>query len=207
LKIYPQRIIIIESINPCREIDYLKNILLYSLLLSHAIRIDTTLYIRIHDQHYAYKLSGFKLKHLYAQESSLRGFTEKLFCGEKLFSGTYIVSEKQILDNLVGYNMLIYEDRVDKGSKGLPNPHMPLHKIIIIDEKTYSRYKYWLINNRLSIGVISNDTIRFIIAIHHLIDAMYGGWIRRYGRIEYREGLLRKNNWFGNEAFRKISIM
>ncbi len=194
MKIYPRRIIIVESIDPCREINYLKNILLYSLLLSHAIRIDTTLYIQIREQHYAYKLSGFQLRHLHAQESSLRGFTEKLFCEGKLFPGTYIVSEQQVLKNLADYNILFYETRNNKGSMRTLNPHIFLHRIVIIDEKIYSRYKYWLINNRLSIGLTSNDTVGFIIAMHHLIDTVYGGWIRRYGKIEYRERLFGKNN-------------
>ncbi|ABN69874.1 hypothetical protein Smar_0773 [Staphylothermus marinus F1] len=184
----PHRTVIVSINNPCKNLETVKNIVLHSLLVSHGIRIDTILYILDHTRKIAYSLNGYKLRHLYAEEKSLRGFINKFFCGNKLFVGTNIYPssifsmENNSYDLVLTNSSKYYLDEKLIAWSPLTNT---LFNILIIDN--YSMKHLYQLRYSTILTVKAPDTVSFIIFSHHIIDKAFGGWIRRYGRIEYRE--------------------
>ncbi|ADI31176.1 hypothetical protein [Staphylothermus hellenicus] len=190
----PQRTIIVSINNLCNNIETIKNIVLHSLLISHGIRIDTTLYIIDHTRKIVYSLNGYELRHLYAEEKSLKGFITRFFCENKLFVGTniYPLSIFSMKNN--SYDLVLttsvqnYSD--EKIIVWSPLTSI-LFNILIIDN--YSMKHLNLLRYSTILTVKAPDIVSFIIFSHYIIDKVFGGWIRRYGRIEYREPISQDN--------------
>ncbi len=170
------------------SLSLVKDALLYGLCVSHGIRIDTIIYLIYSDRN-VYIFNGEKLRHLYPHKKSLEGFIYSVFIKHKYPPGVSITSieivkkdclenDLIVLDNIVKptYNALIY----NISSVIYPS------RIIISTWKTLS-YITGYIDNVFIIR--ENILANYIVKTHYLLDTIYGGWIRRYGRIEYREPL------------------
>ncbi len=181
----PLRNVFTYSSNPCKELDLTSKILLYSFITSHAIRVDTRLYIYDAENSIVYFFDGYELRHLYAHEKSLQGFSKKIFCLNKLYPGVKIYS-LDIIKSILPIQDLYIIMRKSVGETGI---HRTLNKIItsigIIDTETLSLY-----NNYISGDIISLSTdskVLFINQAHYILDNYVGGWIRRYGTIQRAE--------------------
>ncbi len=183
-KFYPQRIIIYHIDDPCRRIDVLKYIVLNSLLVSHGIRIDTSLYIIDEDDGVAYILNGYNQRYLYAHDRSLHRYIEKIFCRLKTYPGVYLFSPKVLLSTILPDPrsiLFIHTDEFHRPSPNTPPPPLSgIRKVIIVDRQ--------LDSGGAKIFYRSKTFISTIISIHHILDLILGAWIRRRGRIERFNG-------------------
>lgn len=183
-----KRTIIVSVEDACNNLMTVKNIVLHSLLVSHGIRVDTILYILDLSRNIVYSLNGYELRHLYAQEKSLIGFINSLFCKGKLFVGTNIYPESILFMDADKYDLVLtVKDEVFLRRKQylwIPLPSVP-SSILIIDNASMKHLSPIIQSTILAIE--STDAASFIVFSHYLIDKTYGGWIRRYGKIEYRE--------------------
>lgn len=181
----PLRNIFIYSSNPCKELGLTSKVLLYSFITSHAIRVDTRLYIYDAENSIVYFFDGYELRHLYAQEKSLQGFSKKIFCENKLYPGVKIYSLDIIKTILPIQDLYV----IMRKTVGETRIHRTLNKIItsigIIDTETLSLYNNYISGDSISIS--TDSKVIFINQAHYILDNYVGGWIRRYGTIQRAE--------------------
>ena len=186
----PYRVFIKYFENPCIELREAANTLLYTLLVSHGIRVDTSLYIVSMENTWVFH--GEELRHLYPQEKSLHGFTKTIFCKNKLLPGVYLVEAIE----LKGDYCLIYPS-INQGYTVLDKPPSILEKVdtlvIVldrIDSLKLSREKHYCI---IYARTYREKPIEYTItSINYLLDAWFGARIRRKGVIIEYEGYYRR---------------
>jgi len=178
----PKRLFIVYISDPCIDIDLSSKTLLYALLVSHGIRVDTSLYIvSSRDTFY---FNGYRLRHLYPQESSLHGFSKTVFCKKKKLSGVYY-----------GYKLSPSKPLclVKWGSRGYNvhrKPCIECSEIVIpvnLEDNTVnniigSDYRV------LTIRAIPSDILYRINIAHYLLDTWFGALIRRKGVVVEYDG-------------------
>ena len=81
----PLRFFITDIRNKDNLVDKLSRIALYTLIVSHGIRIDTHLLVRVPFTCICF--NGYKLRHLYPQEKSLKGFMNAILYKNKTYPG------------------------------------------------------------------------------------------------------------------------
>ncbi len=181
----PLRNIFIYSSNPCKELDLTSKILLYSFITSHAIRVDTRLYLYDAENNIVYLFNGYELRHLYAQEKSLQGFSKKIFCENKLYPGVKIYTTDILRTVLPLQDLYIVMGRTADDAE----IHRTLDRIItsigIIDTETQSLYNNYIHGKIISLN--TDPEVIFINQAHYILDIYFGGWIRRYGTIQRAE--------------------
>ncbi len=184
------------------DIDKLSKILLYTLMVSHAIRIDTVLVIEYGKK--CYILKGEELRHLYPQEKSLQGFVKTIFYKEKKMPGVYIVRDKELLKKIISCNKaLIVKYAGNKPKQVFMTCTRELiqeNDCIIIPLYSLECFLkdilgYMNCNNisYLDISVGKYGSIEQLVTIvHYVIDINLGGWIRRKGEVRYVKGVYNK---------------
>ncbi len=173
-----RRIVLTRIENPCRELNYVKKITLYSLLVSHGIRVDTALIISSNN-HTVY-LDGYAQKYLYAHDKSLKGYLYKIFCEGKTYPGVRLYSrnyEKYLINYQNGTTTLII--------KGKPI----LSRLPLTDNYIITYLNTPAINKNYDHLFIVNayNELSLINITHYLLDTWLGAWIRRKGRIDWFE--------------------
>ncbi len=175
--------IIITRADPCggpgekREAEH---IIINSLLLSHAIRIDTRLYLIAagRERRRATALDGETLRHLYPQRRSLRGFINKILCRGRAAPGIiYGDAPPSKVDVAIvsapGSREQYYEAISKLASM---NPRL----VAITPDQTL-----WSGEAAQTIKLSIRHPPYFIAVSHYIIDQALGYSIRRRGRILY----------------------
>ncbi len=181
----PERLVIIHTNNPCSSINYYKYLVLYSLLTSHSIRIDTKLVMVSNDTFFI--LDGYNQKYLHAQDKSLEKYLEKIFCRQREYPGVKIIHGRTYyINTLIDRPDIVFIRSIDKWSRVLTRFNhrsaADVKRILIVD-------RYPLKNLHISIDesnviIIDNASlISFINWVHYILDLSIGGWIRRMGVI------------------------
>uniref|UniRef100_A0A7C2FZ17 Uncharacterized protein n=1 Tax=Thermosphaera aggregans TaxID=54254 RepID=A0A7C2FZ17_9CREN len=175
----PRRTVIVRREDPCKEAGELKNFILYSLIISHGIRVDTDLLVSTGNL--LYQLSGSELRHLHAQEESILGFVKTVFCrhalppGVRMFTtgATHLLAEP-------GYVLL-----TGQGVRVAEKPQtIPLNKhFVIADPRELSGP----VSNGLEdvVKLPVSNMLELVIIAHYVLDRAFGAWVRRHGRIEH----------------------
>ena len=168
----------------------LKHSILYGLLVSHGIRVDTTLYI-VTDQGFIHVLDGYELRHLYPHDKSIEGFVKNIVEHIRPVPGYRVLplSITNEVFNDVDLMILWSRDEDLRGSTMNRMPQLkPLYHIVL-----YCCEKHIIgLNKVLDKGtamISDDDLVRCIVKAHYLIDILVGGWVRRRGRIVYYEPL------------------
>ncbi len=193
---YKKRIILVEINNPCRDIEKTSSILLYSLVVSRGIRVDTILVTLTHDK--MVLLEGKQLRHLYPQENSLKGFVKAVYCKEKRLPGVkYIEKDMGTLEKLITSECMrtIILRPWGKGQPVHPCELYPIFKnadCIVIDTCGKQLLPE---ESRQTIMLkgINENTVKAIAITHYIIDIACGALIRRKGEIVYARGLCGEN--------------
>lgn len=191
---YPLNRVIVYSIeDPCLELEDLKHILLYSLIVSYGIRVDTTLYVYSINENLTYVFRGEELRHLHAQEKALEGFARAIFCSKKILPGVSIFSGKHFLENLLSTELNNLEHLVfisaNKSDIKL-NPCGPIRQAIILPNyktQTNSVWKHTYLRMNNIVYLKTQSPVYMITIAHYLLDVLYGGWVRRKGKIEWQK--------------------
>jgi len=163
----------------------MSKVLLYGFITSHAIRVDTRLYIHDAENNIVYFFDGHELRHLYAQEKSLQGFSKKVFCENKLYPGVKIYSLDLIKTILPVQDLYVIMTKTVDGTRIHRTLNKTITSIGIIDTETLSLYNNYISGNIISLN--TNSKIIFINQAHYILDNYVGGWIRRYGTIQRAE--------------------
>ncbi|MET1159379.1 MAG: hypothetical protein ABWW65_00290 [Thermoprotei archaeon] len=166
--------------------DELAEILLYGLIVSHGIRVDTE--IRILKDKYVYVVRGIELRHLYPQKKSLLGFVDKIVLREKIVPGTHIEPLSKTLKEVLCADLYIIRSSSIRPRTiyySISLPKLVYDKIVIIDEDVLEEINdlEWVTSP--CIYIKTGNSTWFIVQSHYLIDISHGGWIRRRGKIEY----------------------
>ncbi|OYT40855.1 MAG: hypothetical protein B6U89_00915 [Desulfurococcales archaeon ex4484_58] len=179
----PTRILIYYTNNVCSD-PFIEALLLYGLLVSRGIRIDTRVYI-INDK-IIYGLDGYKLRHLHPQRRSLRGFIEKIICSDREAPG-FKIYPLSMLPFFTSSSLIIthsFNSYLDH--KKLIN----FRKYILIDKDSLNYLENLIyVNTRDYFSIRERNKLFFIIKSHYILDTIIGGWIRRLGEIKYYSGL------------------
>ncbi len=191
---YPlNRVIIYFTENPCLELEDLKHILLYSLIVSYGIRVDTTLYVYSINENLTYICRGEELRHLHAQEKALEGFARAIFCSKKILPGVSMISGRHFLENLLSTEAdsldHLFFISANKSNVKL-KPYKPIRQTIILPNyksqaNIVRKHIYLGMNNIVYLK--TQSPVYTITAAHYLLDVLYGGWVRRKGRIEWQK--------------------
>lgn len=175
----PHRIVMVKQEDPCSSAAELKNIILYSLIISHGIRVDTDLLVSTGNL--LFLLKGSDLRHLHAQEESILGFVRTVFCKHSLPPGVRLFTTGASHLLMEPGNVLL----TSQGERVVENPQaIPLSKHFVIANP---RELPGSVFNGLE-GVVKlpvNNNLELIIVAHYVLDRAYGAWVRRRGRIEH----------------------
>ncbi len=184
----PRRIFVFETRDPCEEINRLKTLVLYALTVSYGIRIDTL--VILHSTHTSILLNGYGLRHFHPQDKSLTHFFKSILCKNKLYPGVHLLPPSIITEFMDRAELLI----VPKNLR-TTNMHssvlltrlvsIPPSTIAINTLDTHTSIK----NSFVFELPVSADQLYFTIASNYILDLAYGSWIRRRGKIEWREPL------------------
>ena len=178
------------------EKTLLTDILFYSLLTSHGIRVDTKLWL-ISSEKYAYVLDGYELRHLYPQEQSLTGFIEKVVLRKRVIPGLrlYPIS---LLDEIMGKNEICIVktpigtqcclNNLFHGFHGFKASIQSKHRVFIVDSR---KAMYTCLKHGIVRFIYEKYTPSFIVKTHYLLDILIGGWVRRHGEIKYYEPVIK----------------
>lgn len=179
------RDIIIEYIDSIEELSL---IILYSLIVSHGIRVDTRLWF-IKNHKTVYMLEGYGLRHLYPHEKSLKGFIRKIVSKNKIIPGTKLYPYTIFKERFTDADLIIVNERINHlfYSVSIPSKNPPIHirtryNIIITTSKILNHLKEY---SKQTIFISEKYIPLFIIKSHYFIDTIIGGWVRRYGEIKY----------------------
>jgi hypothetical protein len=175
----PRRTVIVKQDDPCSAVDELKNIILYSLIISHGIRVDTDLVVSAGNL--LFQFTGSDLRHLHAQEESILGFVRTVFCKQVLPPGFRLLTK--------GASHLLIESgsvlMTSRDERVLVNPQtIPLNKHFVIASP-------WMLPDTVSSSLESvvklpvNNMLELIIVAHYVLDRALGAWVRRHGRVEH----------------------
>ncbi len=174
-----RRIILTYIENPCLGLEYVKKITLYSLLVSHGIRIDTALIIS--SSNYTVYLDGYAQKYLYAHDKSLRGYLYKILCKGKTYPGVKLYPrnyEEYIINTQNGTKTLVLKGKPIQSKPPLTDNYViTIFNTMIKNKNTYDHLFTINAHNELSL----------INVAHYLLDIWLGSWIRRKGRIDWFE--------------------
>lgn len=196
---YPlNRIIIYIVDDPCIELEDLKHILLYSFIISYGIRVDTTLYVYSIKENLTYVFRGEELRHLHAQEKALEGFARAIFCIKKILPGTNMFSGKHFYEKLLSTELnrsdhLVFVSAEKSYVK--PSPYEPIKQAIILPNyivRVNSAWKHVYLGMNNIVYLKTRSPVYTITVAHYLLDILYGGWVRRKGRIEWRKGICKE---------------
>jgi len=185
LRLTINRNVIVEQVDSLEELTI---IILYSLIISHGIRVDTRLWL-VRDQETVYVLEGYNLRHLYPHKKSLEGFVKKVVMRNRNVPGT----------KLYPYSVIKYlineADLTIVNSKHIHSINYIHHPLLKIPFKTHYNIVIDFNGNADDtvdhVIVINDDYIpSFITKAHYLIDVIIGGWVRRHGGIEYYRSII-----------------
>ncbi len=174
----PTRTFLYYIDDPCIEYDLVSHILLNTFIVSHGIRVDTRLYIV--SRKHTYMIDGYELRHLYPQESSLRGFSKAIFCRNKLLPGVHIDhSLKSVGDKAAlmhpSHNGLSVLDKPPDHYSGF---------YIILNNPDYFNNMFPTNTPRIHIKIPRGLSISSTITIiNYVLDTWYGAVIRRKGEV------------------------
>lgn len=173
----PKRVFLYYIDDPCSFIEQVSQLLLNTFILSHGIRVDTVLYIVSRDK--SYLLNGFKLRHLYPQESSLKGFAKSIFCKNKEFPGVYMDVGLRIR----GKAAVIYPLE-----EGLSIKDRPINwfKYVIVVLNCREYLNDLLLESIVEIPILVPRNISIgstVTIINYILDTWYGAIVRRKGKI------------------------
>ncbi|MEM0378087.1 MAG: hypothetical protein QXP68_03940 [Thermosphaera sp.] len=177
----PCRIVLARTSDSCSELNYLKNIILYSLLVSHGIRVDTELWVLA--DNLLVKLNGLELRHLHSQDDSLVGFVKSVFCRHKFPPGVELASRSE-LKKVIGHDAVLLTAR----HGGMISPQLPVSasKTFVIalgyDLTTREQKDFEYI-----IKLPVENMIELVNIAHYILDRAFGAWVRRHGRIQLYE--------------------
>lgn len=160
-----------------------ERILLYSMIVSHGIRVDTFLYVV--DKGVIYTFSGYELRHLYPQKRSIEGFISKVL--KKVTPPGVRILPSYVVQHVVD-SADYYVIQCSCPSSTSPKKLVSPLNIVILAKSYLEKYKY--LYSRLPapyLCVDSRDQADFINKSHYILDLAFGAWIRRLGRIEYKE--------------------
>ncbi len=180
-----RRSIIYYSPDPCSHIKDASIIVLYSLVTSYGIRIDTNLYIVSEDTSIIYVFDGHEQRYLHAQHKSLYNYLEKIFCHHRTYPGVKIISHRTpYLENHIFRHGTLLFLVSGKERRSYPTLLFPIigniRHFIITNKCKYPMY------DCIPLGI--NDFVPALVFAHYLIDVVHGGWVRRRGQIEWYEG-------------------
>ncbi len=184
----PRRIFVFETHDPCKEIDRLKTLALYALAVSYGIRIDTL--VILYSTPMSILLNGYRLRHFHPQDKSLTRFLESILCKNKLYPGIHLLPSDIIAGFIGGAELLIVPKtlRTANMHSGIPLTRLgsiPPQTIVINTLDTPTRIE----NSFVFRLPVSANQLYFTIASNYILDLAYGSWVRRRGKIEWREPL------------------
>ncbi len=184
----PRRIFVFKTRDPCEEINRLKTLILYALTVSYGIRIDTL--VILYSTPMSILLNGYGLRHFHPQDKSLTHFLESILCKNKLYPGVHLLPSGIITEFIDRAELLIVP-------KTLRTTNM--HSSVLLTRLGSIPPSTIVINTldtRISIKnyfvfelPVSANQLYFTIASNYILDLAYGSWIRRRGKIEWREPL------------------
>ena len=173
----PTRIFLYYLANPCLDLEKASHILLSTFIVSQGIRIDTILCLFSIDK--TYVINGFELRHLYPQQSSLRGFAKAIFCKNKELPGVHINHNIILKDQIA----ILYPSR--NGLTITDNPIGSYEEIVIfLNNERY--FKKLLLRDTPKIPIyIPRETSigTTITIINYVLDTWYGTAVRRKGKV------------------------
>ncbi len=184
----PRRIFVFKTRDPCEEINRLKTLILYALTVSYGIRIDTL--VILYSTPMSILLNGYGLRHFHPQDKSLTHFLESILCKNKLYPGVHLLPSGIITEFIDRAELLIVPKTLRT-----TNMHssvlltrlgsIPPSTIVINTLDTHTSIK----NSFVFELPVSANQLYFTIASNYILDLAYGSWIRRRGKIEWREPL------------------
>ncbi|RLG82935.1 MAG: hypothetical protein DRO40_06355 [Thermoprotei archaeon] len=173
----PTRIFLYYLANPCLDLEIISHVLLNTFIVSHGIRIDTILYLLSTEK--TYVINGFKLRHLYPQQSSLRGFAKAVFCKNKELPGVRINHNIVLKDQIA----ILYPS--GNGLSIADNPIGSYEEIVIVLNN--GRYfREFLLRDipKIPICIPRKASIGTTITIiNYVLDTWYGTVVRRKGKV------------------------
>ncbi len=188
--IKPKRLFIVRIDDPCSSLETSSHILLYTLMVSHGIRVDTGLYI-IAKEH-TYFFNGLKLRHLYPQESSLKGFSKAVFCKHHRLPGVYFNRDLFVK----GSCCVFIESSSGLGLRDKPPCTSVDYLVIPLDTLDVLERMIENIVCRVYVRVSRDKGLLYRInAINYLLDTWYGAWVRRKGVVKRYGGLWRSTRY------------
>ncbi len=173
------RIIYTSIPDPCGSLDYLKPLVLYSLLVSHGIRIDTRLVIS--SSKYVLVLDGFNQKYLHAQDKSLEKYLARITCEKISYPGVYFYSKRySLLSPLSPPSIITIITNRKTGQFSRPNPMPHSYFVITSEEEVIDQ----MVADHVLLVDAANE-LSLINTAHYLLDTWHGAWIRRMGWIDW----------------------
>ncbi len=185
---FPRRIFVFETRDPCKEIGKLKTLILYALAVSYGIRIDTL--VILYSTPMSILLNGFGLRHFHPQDRSLTRFLESILCKNKSYPGVHLLPPG-IITGFIGEAELLIMPKNPRTTDTYSSvffarlAQIPPSTIVITTLKTRTSIK----NSFVFELPVSANQLYFTIASNYILDLAYGSWIRRRGKIEWREPL------------------
>ncbi len=184
----PRRIFVFKTRDPCEEINRLKTLVLYALTVSYGIRIDTL--VILYSKPVSILLNGYDLRHFHPQDKSLTHFLESILCKNKLYPGVHLLPPSIITESIDEAELLVVPKNLRTtnmhSSVLLTRLGSILPATIVINTlDTHTSIKNSLVYEL----PVSANQLYFTIASNYILDLAYGSWIRRRGKIEWREPL------------------
>jgi len=184
----PRRIFVFKTRDPCEEINRLKTLILYALTVSYGIRIDTL--VILYSTPISILLNGYGLRHFHPQDKSLTHFLESILCKNKLYPGVHTLPSGIITEFIDRAELLIVPKtprttNMYSGALLTRLGSIPPSTIVINTLDTHTSIE----NSFVFELPVSVNQLYFTIASNYILDLAYGSWIRRRGKIEWREPL------------------
>ncbi len=176
----PTRLFIVESEDPCVEVRDLSLVLLNVFLVSRGIRIDTRLLISNTRTGDTILIDGYRLRHLYPQESSLLGFAKAIFCKNKELPGV----EYNRGIEIYGSAAVLYPASHGYTIWGKPVELGYTYYIVLLDKRTRIIGAGSRETPRIPVKVPMGIPRHYIASImNYVLDTWVGALVRRKGEV------------------------
>ncbi len=184
----PRRIFVFKTRDPCEEINRLKTLVLYALTVSYGIRIDTL--VILYSKPVSILLNGYGLRHFHPQDKSLTHFLESILCKNKLYPGVHLLPPSIITESIDEAELLVVPKNLRTTNMHSSVLLTRLGSILPAAIVINTLDMHTSIKNSLVYELpVSANQLYFTIASNYILDLAYGSWIRRRGKIEWREPL------------------